>query len=115
MTHGAEQADASGGVNHGERHEDKPTIPADAQGVRQAEPDSPAPIEQPSRSVLYRERLKLIWAAAHSQVEADDKEWWAFQEAMVRVGDVVALVGDEDVREADTRGPWKGSASGTGP
>jgi hypothetical protein len=115
MTHGAEQADALGGFSHGEQHEDKPTIPADARGVRQAEPDSPAPIEQPSRSVLYRERLKLIWAAAHSQVEANDQEWRAFQEAMERVGDVVALVGDEDVLEADAGGPWKGLASGIGP
>ncbi|MGH8902015.1 MAG: hypothetical protein ACRDYA_10105 [Egibacteraceae bacterium] len=115
MTNGSGQADVPGEGGHREQREEKrlastemPIPETQLSGTVQAEPSLPAPVEQPSRSALYSDRLKLIWAAAHSRAEEKEGEWVVFQEAMVRVGDFVALVGDEAELTSESRESLEG-------
>lgn len=114
MTNGEAQGNVSDGVDHGERREDQPIAePTKEPGAQPSGMDTAAEQHQERLSekpALYSKRLKLIWSAAHSQVEVDpeDPEWSAFERAMLRVGDVVALVRDDDVLALDSGGPLAG-------
>jgi hypothetical protein len=59
---------------------------------------------QPSLEALYRDRLKSIWAAAHSEVEESEREREVFFEAMLRVVESAPLVPAEVTRRAGDAG-----------
>ncbi|MGH8899671.1 MAG: hypothetical protein ACRDZ4_22240 [Egibacteraceae bacterium] len=115
MTDGADVT-TPGDEDHGERREDKRIVDPET-GIpesqlsesAQREAPSEAPMDQRSLRALYEARLELIWAAAHSQTQSDDREWRAFREAMLDVADVVPLVGDQAALMVDVGTPLDGN------
>lgn len=116
MTDGADATTPGDDVDQGEPREEQPTVfpqkpipEAELSETVQREAPPEAPVDQRSLRALYGERLELIWAAAHSQAEADDREWRVFREAMLRVADVVPLVGDQATLMVDVGTPLDGN------